>query len=557
VAATLLTAALAATAHAASNTWAGSAGSTDWATAANWSVGSITSGDALVFTSANASASNTLTNTLATTFTAAGITFNSGALGYTMTGNAFNLSAALANNASGVTEAFNNNVVLTNTGATSTWTLASGTTTTFNGSLTSSANIRTVWWGATATASSGTINLNGAANLTFGGSNFSALILRGNGTVLNVGGTGSLIVSSASQSNSGFFNIGNEGSAGNVTANIASGGSITVNGTGNATKPTSSIGGKAGDIADVNISGTMTYGSGTNLAIGSTSGTTTVDINNGGILNLNDSARSVAVAASGTITINSGGTLTSARTWGASTGNLVLAGGTFQATAAQTLDSGLHVSTTDAGSTIDTNGNAVSIGNAISGSGGLIKAGSNTLTLSGANTYAGATTINAGTLALSGTGALASTTLSVATGAHFDVSAQSSYSFSGKAITLSLDGSSIGGIDAGSLAVDFSSAALTLNLTTATPGASYDFLTSSSAATGSLASVILAGSFSGSLTQSGDVWSGTSGGYAFSLDQTSGALAITAVPEPSSWAVLGLGLGVLLWLRRRNEKIGA
>jgi autotransporter-associated beta strand protein len=559
LAATLLAAALtAATAHAATDTWQGSVTDADWATNGNWtySTGSaIASGDALVFTSANASASTTLTNTLATTFTAAGITFNSGALGYTMTGNAFNLSGALVNNASGVTEAFDNDVVLTNTGATQAWTLDSGTTTTFNGSLTSSANIRTVWWGASATASSGTINLNGATNLTFGGANFSALVVRGNGTVLNVGGTGSLTVSSAGQANSAFFNIGNEASAGNVTVNIANGGSITVNGTGSATKPTSSIGGKVGDVADVNISGTMSYGSGTNLAIGSTSGTTTVDIDNGGVLNLNDSARSVTVAASGTITINNGGTMTSARTWGASTGSLVLAGGTFQATAAQTLASGLQVSTTSATSTIDTNGNTVAITNAISGSGGLIKTGANTLTFSDANTYTGATAINGGTLALSSAGSLASTTLGVAAGAHFDVSAQSSYSLSGKAITLSLDGSSIGLIDAGSLAIDLGSATLTLNLTTTTPGALYDFLTSSSPATGNLGSVTLAGPFSGSLTKSGDIWSGTSGGYTFSLDQTSGTLAIAAVPEPSSWAFLGLSLGILAWLRRRHERI--
>ena len=58
LAATLLTAVLAATtAHAATDTWQGTAGSTDWATNGNWtySTGSaIASGDSLVFTSANA-----------------------------------------------------------------------------------------------------------------------------------------------------------------------------------------------------------------------------------------------------------------------------------------------------------------------------------------------------------------------------------------------------------------------------------------------------------------------------------------------------------------------
>jgi autotransporter-associated beta strand protein len=187
----------------------------------------------------------------------------------------------------------------------------------------------------------------------------------------------------------------------------------------------------------------------------------------------------------------------------------------------------------------------------------LTKSGSGTQILAGANTYTGATTINGGTLKLASTGSLASTTLNIAAGgAIFDVSAKSSYSLASNAITLSLDASSIGTINAGALAVDFGSVALTLNLTTATPGASYDFLTSTSSATGTYASVTLTGSsFSGTLSNAGTIWSGTSNGYNFSLDQTSGVLSITAVPEPHEFAIaISALLGVLVFIRRRNQQ---
>ena len=75
---------------ASTDTWVGSAGSTNLATATNWTYtsgsGPVGTGDSLVFTSANASTSGTLTDTLANPI-AISITFNSGAISYTLTGN--------------------------------------------------------------------------------------------------------------------------------------------------------------------------------------------------------------------------------------------------------------------------------------------------------------------------------------------------------------------------------------------------------------------------------------------------------------------------------------
>ncbi len=61
----------------------------------------------------------------------------------------------------------------------------------------------------------------------------------------------------------------------------------------------------------------------------------------------------------------------------------------------------------------------------LSGNGTLTKTGSGTLTLSGNNTYGGAISVEGGTLTLASTGALSpSTSLAIATGATFDVSAK-------------------------------------------------------------------------------------------------------------------------------------
>ena len=95
-------------AFAGTRTWTGSAGSTDWATAANWGGTTPASADSLVFTSANASPSTTLTNTLTSaSFIVAGITFNANSPAYTMTGNTFALGGSISNN-SGVQQTFSN-----------------------------------------------------------------------------------------------------------------------------------------------------------------------------------------------------------------------------------------------------------------------------------------------------------------------------------------------------------------------------------------------------------------------------------------------------------------
>jgi hypothetical protein len=480
-------------AFAANDLWIGNTDA-NFGTAANWTGSVAPSGNTPEF--GVAGTSGTALNNDISGAAYVGILFDSGASAYTITGNAFNLTGAITNNAAGVEETFNTDVVISG----STWNLAAGTTTTFNGALSAAANTATILFGGTtAGTTGGTVNLNGTSTLDLSGGAFRALILQGtgtSGTTLNVGNgsnSASLTINSTA-ANSGWFNV-NNGS----TLNVKSGASVTVNGTTNATAPTTDIGNVTGAAATVNIDGTLTYGTGTSLRIGFTSGTDTgvVNVKSGGVLNLNGAARSVTIQSAGVL--NVAGTVNSSEGTWAGNGKLVLQGGTFKATAAQTLGNTLAISTTSASSTIDTNGNAVSIGSGISGSGGLVKNGLGTLTLSGTNTFTGNTVVNAGTLSLATNVSLDdSIVLSLATGT-----------------TLGLDFAS------GSETVF----ALVLNGSSVTPG-----------------------------TYTSDQLNALASGVSFT--SLGGTLTVTsAVPEPGTVALLVLGFGGLVFvIRRRNQQ---
>jgi hypothetical protein len=74
---------------------------------------------------------------------------------------------------------------------------------------------------------------------------------------------------------------------------------------------------------------------------------------------------------------------------------------------------------------------------------------------------------------------------------------------------------------------------------------------------GNFSQVNLTGSYSGGLTRSGEVWSGTIGGQDWSFDQSNGILSvISPIPEPKTFTLLSIVAAFLLWNLRRRRGIG-
>jgi uncharacterized protein (TIGR03382 family) len=372
------------------------------------------------------------------------------------------------------------------------------------------------------TGASGTLNISGGT--------FNQSTVTGGSTINLVIGSFTGVTGAVNVSGIGTLNIDNN-------SNIAF--SDT-----NAVSPTGTLTISGGNIAFYSNAGTTAGGTGVvDLMKGTGTGTNTLNLN-GGTLAANQIK---ATSATGTRVINfNGGTLKSSSSTLAST---------FLASSVATT-----ANVRNGGAIVDTNGNSVTIGQTLVHStiggdnatdGGLTKNGAGTLTLSAANTYTGATAINAGTLALASSGSLSSTTYSIAAGATYDVSTQA-YSLNGKSITLSLDAVNPGFIKDLGNTFTLTGGALTLNFTTGAPGSSYTLY--SGTTSGDFSSILLSGNgFSGNLSLSGGVWTGTSNGYNFSLTESSGLLSLTAVPESNAmaFAVVGL-LGLAVIVRRRR-----
>ncbi len=171
---------------------------------------------------------------------------------------------------------------------------------------------------------------------------------------------------------------------------------------------------------------------------------------------------------SGTLTVNATETAGTSGPLGAS-GSITFGGGTLQYSAANAEDYSARISTADSQAfKVDVNGQTVSFASALQGTGSSLTlsdtAGAGTLTLSGANTYTGNTTINAGTLALGGSASLdAASSVTIAAGATFDVSAISTYTWGASAaLTASGTDSSVATIKGGS-SVSLNGRPMTLN----------------------------------------------------------------------------------------------
>jgi fibronectin-binding autotransporter adhesin len=374
-------------------------------------------------------------------------------------------------------------------------------------------------------------------------------------------------------------------------------------------KVQTSLGAITGDIAILTrglatASGTLTIGgSGTGTLVSS-------DTVSFGAIN------APTAGATGTVNINSGGTLqtrqisAAANSNGSSYATVNFNGGTLKSADTDNSEAlisgtnGLTVKLLAGGGTIDTNGQTgQTISAVISGTAGgsLTKAGAGTLILTGSNTYNGATIINGGTLALSSTGSINNTSgVSLGSGGTFDVSA-----ISGGYTVAALTGA---GNVVGNLAVSTTlaigdstgtthfSGDLTLGalatytheltgaLNTADLGNIAGDLTIESGAILDLVQLgtytandkftllsymgILSGTFedtTGATLADGSTFTDAGGTWMIDYNDTSAGLnggtgtsfvTITAVPEPNALVLFG-GFGWLLVLRRRRSGSGS
>jgi len=366
-----------------------------------------------------------------------------------------------------------------------------------------------------------TTEVNGGGTLNVSGrlqqNTNNGFVISGNSTLNFLAGGSGLV--------QGSWQVGSTTDAGRFSQLIVSGGNVTMNQNGS-------------NLVLANVSGLT---SAANLTISSGSLLMTGTTSTAGI-RFASTTGNASTNMTGVVNLD-GGTLQTNRFFeGSATGNISSTvnfnGGILKLGNNATTTNYLGVDNAivkAGGARIDTNGQSLSLSNnftedPLSTGGGFEKRGAGTLTLTAVNGFTGNTTVTEGTLVLSSTGSVASSTLGFgvkdATNGLLTVQ-NAGFSFSGN---------------------------LTLDLATVTVSSgSWTLFNGAEFGAGDLNLADLTSNLVGlSFSNSSGVWSGTDlSSRTWTFTEDSGVLQV--VPEPTTWALVGLGLGATLFFRRRKD----
>jgi autotransporter-associated beta strand protein/T5SS/PEP-CTERM-associated repeat protein len=547
---------------AAQYTWTGMStpANGNWSDSTNWSSPPVSGIDSML--TFGASPVTSPNNNITGAFTLNQLTFDSGAPVYSLSGNTLLFSDGSTGNIPRITVNSDNRVTINNA------VTVAGNTLGVYGIGSGSLEIPGGVSGSGLSSSGGSLVKFSLGSLTLGGTNsiYNCQLSAGTLTITN-GASLSSSSGTVGTSYSGVtVNIG--GGTGTSTWTCSQSldvgsqttDSMTITGGGVVSSTLSYIGSGPGFIGMVNVGG----------------GT--------GAATWNAGALSVGLSGTGTLTINSGGTVVASSLNGGNvTSSVNFNGGTLSITASDNASNTLMlqagggtIQVPNAGTTFTVTG---VVSDFSSGAGGLTKTGVGTLILTAANTYTGGTTITGGTLLVtntsgSGTGSGAVTVRSGGTLSGGGTTVGSAGIISGLVTVQSgghiAPGNSGPGILNLTGGVTFNTGSnLDIILNSASLGSGYDQLkvTGTAALNGTLnvtlgftpsptdtftvvSATIVTGAFANTpgnhLTVSGGRFDVVYGANFVTLQN------YTPVPEPASALLIGAGAaGVAVWLRRR------